>query len=202
MALIRRVALLSLHTSPMEQPGSGDAGGMNVYIRGLASALPETGAEVEIFARSTDAIRPAVEHAGPGVRVHNNLAGPQRKVPKEALPELLNSMVSEIQRIRGKQLVALEAQACGTPVVATRVGGLSRAVSNGRTGMLVDGHHAADWADALEALHDDPVMRADMGRAAAVQAQSSGWQRAAAITPASYNTAAQQHSTRLELAAV
>ena len=39
MALIRRVALLSLHTTPMEQPGSGDAGGMNVYIRELASSL-------------------------------------------------------------------------------------------------------------------------------------------------------------------
>lgn len=45
-------------------------------------------------------------------------------------------------------------------------------------------------------------MREDMGRAAAAQAQSSGWQRTAAITLASYNTAAQQHSTRLELAAV
>ena len=65
MALIRRVALLSLHTSPMEQPGSGDAGGMNVYIRELASALAETGVEVEIFTRSTSANQPAVEHPGP-----------------------------------------------------------------------------------------------------------------------------------------
>ena len=55
MTAIKRVAFLSLHTSPMEQPGSGDAGGMNVYIRGLASALAENGVEVEIFTRSTDA---------------------------------------------------------------------------------------------------------------------------------------------------
>ena len=67
-------------------------------------------------------------------------------------------------------LVALEAQACGTPVVATRVGGLSRAVSHGRTGLLVDGHQADDWADALEALYDDPATREDMGRAAAIHA--------------------------------
>ena len=40
MSLIRRVAFLSLHTSPMEQPGSGDAGGMNVYVRVLAAAVP------------------------------------------------------------------------------------------------------------------------------------------------------------------
>ncbi|HEU4545943.1 MAG TPA: glycosyltransferase, partial [Microlunatus sp.] len=72
------MALLSLHTSPMEQPGSGDAGGMNVYIRELASALAEAGVEVEIFTRSTDASRPAVEHPEAGVRVHNVLAGPRR----------------------------------------------------------------------------------------------------------------------------
>ena len=48
-------------------------------------------------------------------------------------------------------LVALEAQACGTPVLATKVGGLSRAVQDGRTGMLIEGHKASDWADALEA---------------------------------------------------
>jgi D-inositol-3-phosphate glycosyltransferase len=409
MTLIKRVAFLSLHTSPMEQPGSGDAGGMNVYIRGLASALAENGVEVEIFTRSTDARQPAVEHPDPGVCVHNVLAGPPRKLPKEELPELLHSMVAEIERIRKRQphgrydiihshywvsgvaglelselwgvplvhtmhtmakvknlllqsgekpeprrredgehrivdgaarliantsaeanelvshynadfdhidiappgvdlsvftpafrsrsraergvppgtfhllfagriqrlkgpqilvkaaallrerrpdinlkltilgalsgakdfnlkslvtaaglddvvthhppvgaadlagwfrsadvvvmpsysesfgLVALEAQACGTPVVATRVGGLSRAVFDGRTGLLVDGHRAADWAEALEALYDDPATREDMGRAASVHAQSSGWQRTAAITLESYHAAVEEH---------
>jgi D-inositol-3-phosphate glycosyltransferase len=405
MALIRRVALLSLHTSPMEQPGTGDAGGMNVYIRELASALAETGVEVEIFTRSTSANQPAVEHPGPGVCVHNVLAGPPRKIPKEDLPGLLHSLVAEIEQIRQRQphgrydlihshywvsgiaglelselwgvplvhtmhtmakvknlllesgehpeprrrelgehrivdgaarliantsaeaeelvshynadfdhidvappgvdlgtftpafrarsraergvpreafhlvfagriqrlkgpqvllkaaallrsrrpeinlrltilgalsgnkdfnlrhliaeagmddvvthlppvgapelaswfraadvvvmpsysesfgLVALEAQACGTPVVGTRVGGLSRAICHGRTGLLVEGHHAADWADALEALYDDPATREDMGRAASIRAQNSGWQRTAAITLESYHAA-------------
>jgi D-inositol-3-phosphate glycosyltransferase len=389
----------------MEQPGSGDAGGMNVYIRELASALAETGVEVEIFTRSTSAHQAAVEHPGPGVCVHNVLAGPPRKLPKEELPGLLHSMVAEIEQIRQRQphgrydvihshywvsgiaglelsemwgvplvhtmhtmakvknlllesgeqpeprrrevgehrivdgaarliantsaevqelvshygaeydqidvappgvdlatftpafrararaqrnipaetfhllfagriqrlkgpqilikaaaklrsrrpdiklrltilgalsgnkdfnlrhlisdagmddvvthlapvgaaelaawfraadvvvmpsysesfgLVALEAQACGTPVVATHVGGLSRAISHGRTGLLVDGHHAEDWADALESLYDDPQTRNDMGRAAAVTAQNSGWQRTAAITLESYHAA-------------
>jgi D-inositol-3-phosphate glycosyltransferase len=86
-------------------------------------------------------------------------------------------------------LVALEAQACGTPVVGTRVGGLSRAICHGRTGLLVEGHHAADWADALEALYDDPATREDMGRAAAIRAENSGWQRTAAITLESYHAA-------------
>ncbi|HEY1157193.1 MAG TPA: glycosyltransferase, partial [Arthrobacter sp.] len=103
MALIRRVALLSLHTSPMEQPGSGDAGGMNVYIRELASALAEAGVEVEIFTRATSVDQPAVEHPDPGVCVHNVLAGPPRKIPKEELPGLLHAMVAEIEQIRGRQ---------------------------------------------------------------------------------------------------
>ncbi|MCU1547428.1 MAG: mshA [Arthrobacter sp.] len=409
MSLIRRVAFLSLHTSPMEQPGSGDAGGMNVYVRALAAALAETGVEVEIFTRSTAAGQPAVEHPSPGVCVHNVLAGPPRKLPKEELPELLHSMVAEIDRIRrlqphgrydvihshywvsgvaglelsqlwglplvhtmhtmarvknlllesGEQreplrreegehrivdgatrliantgteaaelvshyhaeadridvappgvdldiftpafrsasraehgvpagafhllfagriqrlkgpqilikaaallrsrrpdidlqltilgavsgakdfdlkslisaaglenvathhppvnapelagwyrsadvvvmpsfsesfgLVALEAQACGTPVVATKVGGLSRAIFDGRTGLLVDGHKASDWANALEALYDDPATRLDMGRAASLHAQEFGWHRTAAITRESYHTAVSQY---------
>lgn len=103
MPLVRRVAFLSLHTSPMEQPGSGDAGGMNVYVRALAAALAETGVEVEIFTRSTAAGQPAVEHPSPGVCVHNVLAGPPRKLPKEELPALLHSMVAEIDRIKQLQ---------------------------------------------------------------------------------------------------
>ncbi|MFJ5954779.1 D-inositol-3-phosphate glycosyltransferase [Paenarthrobacter sp. NPDC092416] len=407
MTLIRRVAFLSLHTSPMEQPGAGDAGGMNVYVRALAMALAESGVEVEIFTRSTQANEPAVEHPGPGVCVHNVMAGPRRKLPKEELPGLLHQMVEEIDRIRQRQphgrydaihshywvsgvaglelselwgvplvhtmhtmakvknlvlesgelpeprrreegeqrivdgaarlvantpaeaqelishygadsdridvappgvdlnvftpafrrksrsrlgvrpdsfhilfagriqrlkgpqifveaagllrkrrpdidlemtilgslsgakdfnlqhfiedaglndvvthrppviaqelagwfrsadvvvmpsfsesfgLVALEAQACGTPVVATNVGGLSRAIADGRTGMLVDGHDPSDWADALEDLYDDVQTREDMGRSAAVHAEAFGWQRTAALTLDSYRAAAE-----------
>ncbi|WP_120522930.1 D-inositol-3-phosphate glycosyltransferase [Arthrobacter celericrescens] len=405
MSLIRRVAFLSLHTSPMEQPGSGDAGGMNVYIRNLAAALADEGVEVEIFTRSTLEGQPAVEHPAPGVCVHNVIAGPARKLPKEHLPELLHDMVVQVERIRQQQphgrydlvhshywvsgvaglelsrmwgvplvhtmhtmakvknlvldsgerpeprrreegeqqivdgaarlvanttaeaeelvshygadfdridvappgvdlsvftpafrsrsrrdlgvrpgsfhllfagriqrlkgpqvflaavallrkrrpdidleltvlgalsgakdfnlrsiiseaglddvvthrppvdapelagwfrsadvvvmpsysesfgLVALEAQACGTPVVATQVGGLSRAVQHGRTGLLVKGHDPADWADALEALYDDPQTRQDMGRAAAVHAEDFGWQRTALRSLDSYQAA-------------
>jgi D-inositol-3-phosphate glycosyltransferase len=393
----------------MEQPGSGDAGGMNVYVRGLASALAASGVEVEIFTRSTSAGQPAVEHPDPGVCVHNVISGPPRKLPTEELPELWHSMVEEIERIRQRQphgrydvihshywvsgvagleisrlwgvplvhtmhtmakvknllldsgekpeprrredgeyrivagaarliantsaeaaelvshynadfdhidvappgvdlsvftpafrsrsraqlgvpaskfhllfagriqrlkgpqiliqaaallrsrrpdidfqvtilgalsgakdfdlkslisaagmddvvthhppvtapelagwfrsadvvvmpsysesfgLVALEAQACGTPVVATRVGGLSRAIFDGRTGLLVEGHKPADWADVLEALYDDPQTRKDMGLAAALHAEDFGWQRTAAITLESYHAAVDQH---------
>ena len=71
---------------PLEQPGSGDAGGMNGYTRSLATALAETGVEEDVFTSATDSRRPAVEHPSPGVRVHNVAAGPLRKVLKEELP--------------------------------------------------------------------------------------------------------------------
>lgn len=72
-------------------------------------------------------------------------------------------------------LVAIEAQACGTPVVAARVGGLSTAVADGVTGLLVDGHDPHDYADALARLLDDPALRHEMGLKAVAHATGFGW---------------------------
>jgi D-inositol-3-phosphate glycosyltransferase len=72
-------------------------------------------------------------------------------------------------------LVALEAQACGTPVVAARVGGLPVAVAAGVSGTLVDGHVATGWADALEAVALNPVRRARMSAAARRHAERFSW---------------------------
>ena len=49
---IRRLAMISLHTSPLDQPGTGDAGGMNVYVIELAKRLAARGVEVDIFTRA------------------------------------------------------------------------------------------------------------------------------------------------------
>lgn len=76
-------------------------------------------------------------------------------------------------------LVAVEAQATGTPVVAARAGGLSIAVADGETGLLVDTHEAADWADALAALLDDDARRSAMGEAAVSHAARFSWAGAA-----------------------
>ena len=415
MHQVRRVAMLSLHTSPLDQPGGGDAGGMNVYVRALALELAVAGIVVDIYTRRTSADQPDTVQLATHVNVHHITAGPFGKVSKEALPELVNEMADavashiagltsvpvpgqtadpaalpvnvvhshywlsgmagllvakrldlplvhtmhtmarvknhhmgagqseepgiredgeqhivagatrfianttaeaaeleghydgceqridvvspgvdlhvfqpafrdrsrgllgigagdfhvvfagRIQRLKGPHvlvkaaallrsqrpeiplrltflgarsgsekydlpqmiadagledaavafppvgpreladwyrsadlvavpsssesfgLVALEAQACGTPVVATDVGGLPRAVSDGRTGLLVPGRSAKLWAEAIASLYDFPQTRLDMGRAASIFAQSFGWENTARQTMASYD---------------
>lgn len=72
-------------------------------------------------------------------------------------------------------LVALEAQACGTPVVAAAVGGLTTAVVDGVTGLLVNGHRPADYARAVRTLLEDDALREAMGAKAAVHAGGFSW---------------------------
>ncbi|MHA7247847.1 D-inositol-3-phosphate glycosyltransferase [Arthrobacter tecti] len=408
MTSVKRVAMLSLHTSPFDQPGGGDAGGMNVYVRSVALELAKVGIAVEVFTRAAADDQPHTEELGPGVIVRHIVAGPTRKVPKEVLPELSDDIADaiadvtdfladghfdiihshywvsgivgltvaqalnlplvhsmhtmakvknlrlhaggvpepqtrvdgeqeivngaarliantsteaaeleslygaaaervdivapgvdlgtfnatdragsrrklgfsedtfhvvfagRIQKLKGPHvlveaaadllarrpdiplqvsiigsgsgpealelqplinslglqdavrlyppvlprqlahwfraadvvampsysesfgLVALEAQACGTPVLAANVGGLPQAISNGRTGILVDGHGAALWSAALEALHDDDGMRRTLGTSAAVHSLAFGWQRTALFTAQSYRTAVEQ----------
>ncbi|MXQ60015.1 D-inositol-3-phosphate glycosyltransferase [Streptomyces sp. XHT-2] len=85
----RRVAMLSVHTSPLHQPGTGDAGGMNVYIVELAQRLAAINIEVEIFTRATSAALPPVVELAPGVLVRHVDAGPYEGLAKEDLPAQL-----------------------------------------------------------------------------------------------------------------
>jgi D-inositol-3-phosphate glycosyltransferase len=72
-------------------------------------------------------------------------------------------------------LVALEAQACGTPVVAAAVGGLRTAVRDGFSGVLVDGHDPEVWAAVLRDLVVSPRWRASLSRGALAHASGFGW---------------------------
>jgi D-inositol-3-phosphate glycosyltransferase len=72
--------------------------------------------------------------------------------------------------------VALEAQACGTPVVAASVGGLATAVAGGRSGLLVDGHDPEAYGDALARLVLEPGLRDRLGAAAVGHARGFGWE--------------------------
>src|SRR6266498_1943331 len=82
----RRIATLSVHTSPLEQPGTGDAGGMNVYIVEVAKRLAQAGVEVEVFTRATGGDLPPVVEMAPGVLVRHVTAGPLEGLAKEDLP--------------------------------------------------------------------------------------------------------------------
>jgi D-inositol-3-phosphate glycosyltransferase len=77
-------------------------------------------------------------------------------------------------------LVALEAAACGTPVVAAAVGGLLTLVDDGVTGVLVDTRDPHDYARALAGVLDDPSRAAAMSAAAAERARSYTWSTTAA----------------------
>ncbi|MHC0429893.1 D-inositol-3-phosphate glycosyltransferase [Streptomyces sp. O3] len=84
-----RIAMLSVHTSPLHQPGTGDAGGMNVYMVELARALAEQGARIDLFTRCRGEGQPPQVPIAPGVRVRHLRAGPRRPLPKEAMPGLV-----------------------------------------------------------------------------------------------------------------
>ncbi|MHB1585227.1 MAG: glycosyltransferase [Acidimicrobiales bacterium] len=83
---MRRLAVLSLHTSPLAQPGTGDGGGMNVYVRELATALARTGAACEVFTRRWADGLPEVVDVEPGLRVHHVAAGPPAVLERRELP--------------------------------------------------------------------------------------------------------------------
>jgi D-inositol-3-phosphate glycosyltransferase len=87
---VRRLAVLSFHTSPLAQPGTGDGGGMNVYVRELSSALARTGVECDVFTRAWSPDLPAVVNVEPGLRVHHVAAGPLAPVAKEQLRSLVD----------------------------------------------------------------------------------------------------------------
>ena len=72
-------------------------------------------------------------------------------------------------------LVALEAQACGTPVVASAVGGLRTAVADGISGVLVDGHNPRAWSSVLARLLQEPQRRVLLSMGALEHASHFGW---------------------------
>jgi D-inositol-3-phosphate glycosyltransferase len=114
-----------------------------------------------------------------GVRQHVRFVDPQ---PHHLLSTYYRAadVVVVPSRSESFGLVALEAAACGTPVVAAAVGGLRTLVDDGRTGLLVDGRDPADHAAAIAAVLGDPEAAALMGKAAAARAARYTWSTTAA----------------------
>jgi D-inositol-3-phosphate glycosyltransferase len=96
--LPRRVATLSVHTSPLEQPGTGDAGGMNVYVVEVARRLAQAGIEVEVFTRTTSSDLPPVVELAAGFSVRHVTAGPFEGLAKEDLPGRLCAFTAGVLR--------------------------------------------------------------------------------------------------------
>lgn len=91
-----RLAVLSMHTSPLAQAGSGDGGGMNVYVRRLSAALARAGAECDVFTRAWSPELDATVVVEPGLRVHHVPAGPLAPLPKEELPGVLGEFTEGV----------------------------------------------------------------------------------------------------------
>ena len=94
----RRVATLSVHTSPLDQPGAGDAGGMNVYVVEVSRRLAERGIAVDVFTRATSSDLPPVVEMAPGVTVRHVSAGPFEGLGKEELPGQLCAFTAAVLR--------------------------------------------------------------------------------------------------------
>ncbi len=95
---VRRVAMLSVHTSPLDPPGTGDAGGLNVYVVETARRLAARGTEVEIFTRATDGSLPETVRMGSGILVHHVPAGPYEGLAKDDLPGQLCAFTAGVMR--------------------------------------------------------------------------------------------------------
>jgi D-inositol-3-phosphate glycosyltransferase len=93
---MRRLAVLSLHTSPLAQPGTGDGGGMNVYVRELTSALARSDVACDVFTRAWSPDLAPVVDVEPGLRVHHVPAGPVHALPKESLPAVVDEFTAGV----------------------------------------------------------------------------------------------------------
>lgn len=96
---MRRLAVLSMHTSPLAQPGTGDGGGMNVYVRELTTALARAGVECDVYTRAWSPDLPATVSVEPGFRVHHVPAGPLAAMAKEQLPAVVDEFTDNVRSL-------------------------------------------------------------------------------------------------------
>lgn len=92
---MQTLGILSLHTSPLIQPGIGDAGGMNVYVRELVSSLAQAGVASRVYVRRWADDLPDVVDVEPGFRVVHVDAGPA-DLPKEGLPDVVEAFTDGV----------------------------------------------------------------------------------------------------------
>ena len=152
----QRVAMISVHTSPLAQPGAGDGGGMNVYVRSLASNLARAGVHCDVLTRAEHAEQPPLVEVEPGFRVVHLAAGPTAPVPKQSLPDLVEPFVDAA--------LAFFASEDDSPQVLHANYWISGAVGHRLKHALdlplVATFHTLDRVKAEAGVGDDPATRA------------------------------------------
>ncbi len=174
---VRRLAMLSVHTSPLAQPGAGDGGGMNVYVRALGAALARAGVACDVLTRAEHAEQPPVVVLEPGFRVIHLAAGPRAPVPKHALPELVDpfadAALEHLDRCGGTYDVLH-----GNYWISGAVG---HRLKHELDLPLVTTFHTLDRVKAEAGVGDDPEVRArvesDVVRCADLMVASTGEER-------------------------
>lgn len=156
----------------------------DVVVRSLALIAPEVRPRLVLagdgspdFPTYAAQLRQMAEDSGVGDRVI--FVG---SLPRPELAQLLRGAAAAVVPSYSETfgLIALEAESCGIPVVAARgSGGLEESVIDGRTGVLVDGHDPARWAETLQQLLADEPRRSLLGRQARKFAEQLTWRRSA-----------------------
>jgi D-inositol-3-phosphate glycosyltransferase len=150
---MRSLAILSMHTSPLAQPGTGDGGGMNVYVRELASALARAGVAADVYTRADSPTQPAVVNVEPGLRVHHVPAGPDEPIDKAELPYVVDEFAYGV-------LALLEANPADAIHANYWLSGLAGHAIKHRLDLpLVSTFHTLDRVKAEDS--DDPGDRAE-----------------------------------------
>src|SRR5689334_10456180 len=111
MTLPKRVAMLSMHTSPVARLGGKETGGMNVYVRELTRTLAARGIDVDIFTRASDGNAPYVDTASIGVnnaRVINITAGPRAPVSKHKLIDYVTPFAQGIHEFAAREQISYD----------------------------------------------------------------------------------------------
>lgn len=101
-----RVAILSLHSSPLIEPGSGDSGGMTIYVRELTAALARLGVKTDIYTRAVPGSSRVISIAE-GVRVVSIDAGPAA-APKEEIPGYIDDFISGVRAFATTQRISYD----------------------------------------------------------------------------------------------
>jgi D-inositol-3-phosphate glycosyltransferase len=118
---VSAVAILSMHTSPLAQPGRGDSGGMNVYVRELSASLAQAGVDVRVYVRRWTEGLPDRVRVEPGLEVVHVTAGPVG-LAKEELPSVVDEFADGVAAdLAGRPVDALHANYWLSAVAAHRL---------------------------------------------------------------------------------